>query len=151
MHTSRGRSAWALWLTACAALAATAVASQLRLTEVMPSDRGLLPDEDAECSGWIEIENSGPDAADLGRVGLSDDPSRPFKWTFPDLSLPAGRRIIVFTSGKNRRDSSGLPQTAPPGQPLAPELQNGLTLWLDAADSDSLVLADGRVAEWRDR
>lgn len=117
----------------------------------MPADRGLLPDEDAQCSGWIEIENTGPSAADLGRVGLSDDPGRPFKWTFPELSLPAGDRILVFTSGKNRRDSSGLPRTTPPGQALAPELQDGLVLWLDAADTDSLMLEDGRVAEWRDK
>ncbi len=117
----------------------------------MPIDTRLLPDEDAEYTGWIEIENCGPEAANLDRFGLSDDPGRPFKWTFPELSLPAGGRVIVFTSGKNRRDPSGLPHVFPAGQPLAPELRTGLALWLDATDADSLVLHDGRVAEWQDR
>jgi len=126
-------------------------AAGLRLSEVMPVDTGLLPDEDAEYTGWIEIENTGSEAVGLNRVGLSNDPGQPFRWTFPDLTLPPGGRLVVFASGKNRSDPAGLPQLRPDQDPPALSVTEGLGLWLDAAQQNTFVLDGTWVAEWRDR
>jgi len=35
---------------------------------------------------------------------LSDEIADPFKWRFPDVVLGPGQRLVVLTSGKDRRD-----------------------------------------------
>jgi hypothetical protein len=122
----------------------------LRITEVLPEDRQTLADEDGEYSGWVELLNSGPNSVPLVGYGLSDDPSRPFRWTFPELTLAAGSRLVVFTSGKDRKLLAG-PRTNTPTETTPAQLA-GLQWWLDAADASSLVIGPaGHVSEWRDQ
>lgn len=123
--------------------------AQVRISEVLPEDRWVLPDEDGDHSGWIELHNAGTNAEPLGGYGLSDDPARPFRWTFPDITLAPDGRLVVFTSGKDRKLSAG-PLTNAAAE-LRPDQVGGLRWWVDAADTNSLVLADGAVAEWRDK
>lgn len=122
----------------------------LRLSEVAPADFELLPDEDGEYSGWIELENAGATPLDLHGCGLSIDRNRPLRWTFPALVLPAGERLVVFASGKDR---CAVPSFRPGGggSSTGPGVAAGLALWLDADDLATLGLSEGRVAEWRDK
>lgn len=69
---------------------------------VARNDSGLA-DEDGEFSDWVEIWNSGDVVIDLGGYGLSDDPVRPMRWTFPTETLiPADGYLVVFASNKDR-------------------------------------------------
>ncbi len=79
----------------------------VRINEVMSSNATTLADEDGEFSDWIELYNPASTPVDLTGYGLSDDPDRPFRWTFPALTLPANGFALVFASGKDRPGFSG--------------------------------------------
>ncbi|MBT4483526.1 MAG: hypothetical protein HOC71_07595, partial [Candidatus Latescibacteria bacterium] len=69
-----------------------------------PSEIPSIPDEDGDYSDWIEIFNPSSSPVDLTGYGLSDRPSNPFKWIFPEYSLGSGQHLLVFASGKDRKD-----------------------------------------------
>ncbi len=79
-------------------------AAQLRLTEIAPTNPQLLPDEDNDYPDWLEILNTGSTPAFLGGMSLSDN-GKP-KWSLPNSNLPAGQRLLIFASGKNRGGST---------------------------------------------
>ena len=78
--------------------------SSIIITEVMASNRRVLADEDGEFADWIEIRNISDDAVDLQGYMLSDDPENLAKWIFPSVVLDPGQHLLVFASGKDRRD-----------------------------------------------
>ncbi|MBX3731158.1 MAG: lamin tail domain-containing protein [Verrucomicrobiae bacterium] len=75
-----------------------------RITEFLADNADGLKDEDGDAQDWIELHN--PNAFGLGLAGyfLSDDPDRLRKWPLPDVRIPAGGYLVVFASGKDRRD-----------------------------------------------
>jgi hypothetical protein len=83
-------------------IAAGAQPDQLVINEIMSSNLGTIADEDGDFSDWIEIHNKGDQALNLAGYGLSDDPSRVFRFVFPDITLAAGEYLLVWASGKNR-------------------------------------------------
>lgn len=64
---------------------------------------GLL-DEDGEVEDWIEIYNPGPNAADLSTFYLTDNSNLLNKWSFPAVMMPPDSYLVVFASGKDRRN-----------------------------------------------
>lgn len=72
----------------------------LVISEIMPSNRTSVPDENGEYSDWIEIWNHSDHDIDLANVGLSDS-SDAIKFLFPQVTLKAGERAVVFCSGTN--------------------------------------------------
>ena len=60
---------------------------------------------DGEYPDWIEIYNPGDSKIDLTGYGLSDNPSIPFKWIFPNVSIEPGGFVFVFASGKNKYET----------------------------------------------
>jgi hypothetical protein len=126
--------ATARWL-ALLQLSVLPVAAQenglLRINEIVSSNVTGLPDEyevdlqncpvascpgwyralgeselDGEYPDWIEIHNASDVAFSLTGYGLSDSASVPMKWTFPnDVSLEPGGYLIVFASGKDKRET----------------------------------------------
>ncbi len=130
------------------AAAWTLGAAEVRLSEFLASNPGLLLDEDGQASGWVELFNPGPEAVSLENYGLSPDPGRPFLWRFPAVELAAGQRLVVFTSGKDRRQLSTRPAVDPDWSPTQVP---GLLLWLDAAAPETLELEGEGVSRWRDR
>lgn len=147
MGLCRGVSRLA-WVCACLSVG---LGADLRLSELMPADEECLPDENEEYSGWVELENAGAQPLNLEGYALSDDPTRPCRWVFPSLWLPAHEHLVVFASGNDRRTVPSFDQggTTPPA--TGPGVLRGLVLWLDAMDDSTLVLDEGRVAEWRDK
>ncbi|MFC1552543.1 lamin tail domain-containing protein [Candidatus Latescibacterota bacterium] len=87
---------------ALSVILATAVFAQPVINEVMSLNSLTLQDEDGDYSDWIEIYNTGASDVDLAGYGLSDDPSEPFKWVFPDYTLGAGENMLIYASDKNR-------------------------------------------------
>ncbi len=80
-----------------------AVSAQLLLNEAQNSNIYGIVDEDNDTSDWIELLNAGATALSLSGYGLSDDPSDPFKWVFPDVVIDPGEHLLVWASGKDRR------------------------------------------------
>ena len=74
------------------------------ISEFMASNVSTLLDEDNEYSDWIEIFNNGTDDVSLLGWGLSDSSNNLYKWTFPDVIIPANERIVIFASDKNKTD-----------------------------------------------
>jgi len=79
-------------------------AQPFRINEVMSSNGGALTDSDGETSDWIEFFNSGTTSVNLKDYGLSDKKANPFKWLFPEYTVNPGEYLLVFASGKDRRD-----------------------------------------------
>jgi hypothetical protein len=83
-----------------------ATRGNLVITEFLASNvatNGLL-DENLDNSDWIEIQNRGSNAVNLAGWSLSDDPDVPGLWVFGSRVLNPGQYIVVFASGKDRRN-----------------------------------------------
>jgi hypothetical protein len=81
-------------------------ASQPFITEFMARNQGTLLDEDLETPDWVELYNPGDTPVDLKGWSLTDDAKDLGKWRFPEVSLPPGKFLVVFCSGKDRADPS---------------------------------------------
>ena len=79
--------------------------ASLRISEAMPSNQGMLLDEDGDSSDWLELKNIGPEPVSLKGCWLSDRKSRLTMWQFPDCQIESGGYVLVFCSGKNRTES----------------------------------------------
>lgn len=84
-------------------------AGTVLITEFMAANSGSLLDEDGDSSDWVELYNPGLEATQLDGWSLTDDASLPAKWIFPAKTLAANGYLVVFASGKDRRN---------PGTPL---------------------------------
>ena len=91
----------ALLLAACALFLASTQA-QVVINEVASSNLNGYTDEDGDYPDWIEIYNKGAAAVDLQGYSITDNASMHDLWVFPDTTLNAGQRLIVYASGKNR-------------------------------------------------
>jgi hypothetical protein len=82
--------------------------AQVVISEFLASAENAagLKDEDGELQDWIEIHNTGSTAVNLAGWSLTDDPEEPGLWTFPDISLAAGARLVVFASAKDRKPTA---------------------------------------------
>jgi hypothetical protein len=74
------------------------------INEFMASNGSTIADEDGDWSDWLELYNGGGEAVSLEGYGLSDDVSRPFRWTLPAVTLEPGHYLLIWASGKNRVD-----------------------------------------------
>ena len=87
---------------------AVSVRSQeLLITEFMADSDYGLPDEDGELQDWIELYN--PHAYEVSLAGwhLTDNAGDLTRWTFPAGTIRPRSFVIVFASGKDRRDAAG--------------------------------------------
>jgi len=117
-HSSQTRATlpeWAFVLAlASGAIACFVVAAHERheatpslrvyITELGAAGPADIPDEDGDRVDWIEIANFGAEPAALAGWCLTDDFRKLSRWRFPNVHLPPGQRLVVFASGKNRRD-----------------------------------------------
>ena len=79
----------------------------LMISELMPMNRSTLADMDGDFSDWIELYNGSARAINLENYALSDSERSLRKWVFPAVTLQPGQYLVVFASGKNRRDPGG--------------------------------------------
>ena len=102
------------------------------ISEFMASNSVTLADEDGTYPDWIEIYN--PDAAPVNLNGwyLTDNAKKKTKWPIPAVTVAPNGYLVVFASGKDRRD---------PTLPLHTNFK------LDAANSYlGLIRPDGATA-----
>ena len=79
-----------------------AASSELVISEFISGNDIGPVDEDGDYSDWIEIHNPGNRPVNLSGWSLTDDPNRPEKWSFPNVTLEPGGYLLVFASGKDR-------------------------------------------------
>ncbi|MBN1926762.1 MAG: CotH kinase family protein, partial [Prolixibacteraceae bacterium] len=77
-------------------------AQNIRINEFMALNQTVLIDTDGDYSDWIEIYNPTSSEINLEGWSLSDERDFPSKWFFPDISIGAGKYLLVFASGKDR-------------------------------------------------
>ena len=76
----------------------------LYVSEFCARNDSTLEDEDKETSDWIEIHNGKDSAINLEGYFLTDNTEDLTKWEFPAVTLDSNEYLVVFASGKNRRD-----------------------------------------------
>jgi hypothetical protein len=86
--------------------AAVRAQEAVRISEFMAVNDHGLDDEDRDEEDWIEIHNAGLQAVDLEGWYLTDNPDNLTKWAFPQVTLAPDDYLVVFASGKDRRDPS---------------------------------------------
>ncbi|MBA4409628.1 MAG: CotH kinase family protein [Bacteroidota bacterium] len=90
----------------CLAFAAFFSSAQpFRINEVMSSNGGVITDVDGDTPDWIEFYNAGTVPLSLNGYGLSDKKDQPFQWIFPDFQVRPGEYLVVYASGKDRRQA----------------------------------------------
>lgn len=84
----------------------------LIINEISPDPKSGLADADGEYVDWVELYNTTDKTIDLGNYALSDKESKPMKWRFPEgATIGPHSYYVVFCSGKDRVDASGIPHT----------------------------------------
>ena len=74
------------------------------INEFLASNQTGLKDEDGITTDWIELQNIGSNAVNLTGWSLTNEQKQPNKWVFPSITLDSGGYLLVFASGKDRRD-----------------------------------------------
>ena len=83
----------------------------IRINEFMAVNNNGLDDEDRDESDWIEIYNAGMNPVNLGGWYLTDDVNNLTQWAFPEVIIDPDTYLVVFASGKNRREPLGVLHT----------------------------------------
>jgi hypothetical protein len=83
---------------------AVVVISEFLAAQLNPA--GLV-DEDGQLQDWIELHNVSAVPVNLEGWSLTDDPEDPDLWLFPNVTIPAAGRLVVFASMKDRRPNTG--------------------------------------------
>ncbi|MBL4587065.1 MAG: lamin tail domain-containing protein, partial [Flavobacteriales bacterium] len=86
----------------------SAIAQTLVINEWMSKNSTGITDEDGDFSDWVELYNGGTASVNLANYGISDNDDEPFKWIFPEVTIPPQQFLIVFCSGKDRTVLSAL-------------------------------------------
>ncbi|MCX8108258.1 MAG: CotH kinase family protein, partial [Verrucomicrobiae bacterium] len=80
--------------------------AEVVINEILTDNLTGILDEDGQKQDWIELLNRGSNSVNLLGWSLTDTPSEPGKWVFPDVTLKPGQYLVVFASGKDRRSTS---------------------------------------------
>jgi hypothetical protein len=80
----------------------------IRIAEILCANETGLRDEDTSNEDWIELHNPGAVAVNLKGWSLSDDQDSPGEWVFPDVTIQAGARLVLFASGKDKKEGPRL-------------------------------------------
>ena len=91
----------AILVLLCASPFAGSTQEGLVINEFMLSNSDAFSASDDEYPDWLELYNGSNEDVNLQGYGLSDNYDDPFKWVFPDVSIPQGDYMVVFASGED--------------------------------------------------
>ena len=77
---------------------------QVAINEFVAAKQTAWPDDAGDYPDWIELYNSCPHPISLNGWALSDRATERDQWHFPDITLGANEYLVVWASGKNRRN-----------------------------------------------
>lgn len=83
---------------------ASPASARLYITEFMADNGRTIEDEDGDASDWIEIFNSGDTSVNLDGYFLTDAADTLTMWRFPSVEIAENGFLLVFASGKDRRN-----------------------------------------------
>ncbi len=83
-------------------------ARDVYINEVMASNEDVFYDEDGDSPDWIELYNAGNNPVNLQGWGISDDTLGLNIWEFPEITLAPAQYLLIFASGKDRREEEFL-------------------------------------------
>ncbi|MFO7674852.1 MAG: CotH kinase family protein [bacterium] len=72
------------------------VAGSVVINELMALNETTVRDPAGEYEDWVELYNNSTVPVALRGWYLSDDTANPTKWTFPNVTIPAGRFLAVW-------------------------------------------------------
>ena len=81
--------------------------ANLTISEFLARNQSAGFDEDGDSSDWLEIYNGSADPVNLDGWYLSDRADNLTKWSFPPVVINPDSYLVVFASGKDRRDPGG--------------------------------------------
>ena len=74
------------------------------LNEIMSKNRNIVSGPDGRYGPWIEICNNTSESLYMNGITLSDDPSDPTKWSFPDTIIQSRKYLVAWAD-----DDTALP------------------------------------------
>ena len=77
----------------------------VQISEFVAINDSGIEDEDGDHSDWLEIYNFGDKTVDLHKAYLTDNSEERPSWRFPKTQIAAGEYLIIYLSGKDRRES----------------------------------------------
>jgi gliding motility-associated-like protein len=90
-----------------AILAIQNVKSQIVINEYSASNSNIIADFQGDFEDYIELYNTSGTAVNLTGYFLSDDATVINKWTFPNITIPANGRKLIYCSDKDTLLPSG--------------------------------------------
>lgn len=79
---------------------------RVRINEIMAANENGLKDQFFAAEDWIELYNDENFAVNLEGWTLTDDASKPDQWVFPRVTIGPKSFLVVFSSGRDIRDTS---------------------------------------------
>ena len=117
---------------AFAAGAGVSTGSSLRLNEIM-AENVSYAGRSGVFDDWIELYNDSDAPVNLSGYALTDDPTKPLKWRFPEgASIPARGYLLVYASGRGDTELDASFRLNPEGETVA--LADGDGRLLDKVD-----------------
>ena len=85
---------------------ARAIHAQSVIIAELSAQSEAVEDEDGHDPDWLELLNISDQPQPLAGWYLTDDDRNLTRWQLPDVTLVPGARLLIFASGKDRRDPS---------------------------------------------
>lgn len=122
--------------------------ADILINEIQSSNDQTCMDENGETPDWVELYNNGQEDVNIGDWGLSDNPAKPFKWTFPkDTLIRAGDYLRIFCDSTAL--STEVDKAIEPLNPTDDTLADDIFCWL-TGDNDENIVENGKVLTWSD-
>ncbi len=80
----------------------------LKISELMPANSEGYIEIGGGYSDWIELSNDSSKDIGLSGCWLSADPSNPFGWQIPDVTVKKGECLVILASGSESEEAGGL-------------------------------------------
>ncbi|MFP4697857.1 MAG: CotH kinase family protein [Eubacteriales bacterium] len=74
------------------------------INEIMSNNKDFISDEEGDYQDYIEIYNYGNQPIQLEGFSISDNIKKPNKWTFPEYILEPNEYLLVWASGKDKKE-----------------------------------------------
>lgn len=92
-------------LLICSIFSFNALSQNVVINEIITSNALVIADEDGSYEDWIELYNPTSNAINLAGYGLSDLPTNPYLWVFPEYWIQPGAHLLIWCSDKNRTNA----------------------------------------------
>ncbi len=124
-----------------------ALASDVRLNELVTANAGTYGDAAGDADPWLEIQNLGPGPVTLTGFTLTDDAATPKKWTLPARTIADGGFLVVWLDGETGEgdDHASFRPSSAGGTLWLYVTANGTTTLLDTVTYPALVSGQGLI------